>query len=173
LLLTDKKSKKLGNINKKVIKIMVKDKSKNIKQNLEVETGYFENGLPYAKIGQGSNIIINIEALTYKHEPASGFILKQFIKDSEPFIDEYTIYMIGRKPNLPQGYFMDHMADDYARVIREELQNPVIIMGASTGGQIAQVIAANYPDLVQKLIIISAAYRISEQGEEIERRSAE
>lgn len=173
MLLTDKKSKKFGKISIKVIKKIVKDKSRTMKQNFEVETGYFESGLPYVKIGQGSNIIVNIEALTYKHEPASGFVLKQFIKDSKPFLDNHTIYLIGRKPNLPPGYFMDQMADDYARVVKEDLKKPVIIIGASTGGQIAQNIAANYPELVQKLIIISAAYRISKQGEEIERRSAE
>ena len=45
-------------------------------------------------------------------------------------------------------------------------------MGASTGGQIAQYLAANHPDVVRKLIIISAAYRVSEKGAEIEGKAA-
>jgi len=152
---------------------MGKSKDIKLKQKHDVETGFFENGLPYARIGKKPDIIINIEALTYKHEPPSGFILKQFIKDSQIFTEDYTVYLIGRKPNLPTNYFMDKMADDYAQVIKSEFNKPVIIMGASTGGQIAQYLAANHSDIVQKLVIISAAYKISEQGEEIERKSVE
>ncbi len=45
-------------------------------------------------------------------------------------------------------------------------------MGVSTGGQIAQFLAANYPNVIRKLVIISAAYRMSEEGAEIERKAA-
>ncbi|TFG13896.1 MAG: alpha/beta hydrolase [Promethearchaeota archaeon] len=152
---------------------MGKGKDSKLKQKYDVETGFLENGQPYARIGKKPDIIINIEALTYKHEPPSGFVLKQFIKDSQIFLEDYTVYLIGRKPNLPKNYFMDKMANDYAQVIRNEFGKPVIIMGASTGGQIAQYLAANHSDIIQKLVIISAAYKISEQGEEIERKSAE
>ena len=46
-------------------------------------------------------------------------------------------------------------------------------MGASTGGQIALFLAADHPDVVKKLVLISAAYRVSEKGAEIENRAAE
>lgn len=46
-------------------------------------------------------------------------------------------------------------------------------MGASTGGQLAHYLAADHPDTVRKLVIISAAYRLSEKGVDIERKSAE
>jgi pimeloyl-ACP methyl ester carboxylesterase len=65
------------------------------------------------------------------------------------------------------------MAKDYAQTIRKEFQGPVIIMGASTGGQIAQYLAADHPDIIQKLVIISAAYRVSERGAEIEQKAAD
>lgn len=151
---------------------MGKKKTKKLEEEYGFESGYFTNGVPYVKIGYGENIIVIIESLTYKHEPASGFVLKQFIKDSQIFIDDYTVYLMGRKPNLPKGYYMDKMAEDYAHVIKKELQKPVILMGTSTGGQIGQYLAADLPELVETLIIISAAYKISERGEEIERQSA-
>jgi len=152
---------------------MVKNKGIKLKRKNGIETGYFDNGVPFARLGKGKDIIVNIEALTYKHEPPSGFVLKQFIKDTQIFIEDYTVYLIGRKPNLPKGYYMEKMADDYADIIKTRFKKPVIIIGASTGGQIAHYIAANYPDMVQKLVLISTAYKISQKGEEIERKSAE
>ena len=146
---------------------------KNNKRKLSIETGYFEDGLPYAKIGAKPKILVNIEALSTEHKPPSGFVLNQFKKDAEPFLDDYTVYRIGRKPNLPEGYYMDKMAKDYATLIRREFKGSVDVMGISTGGQIAHFLAADHPDTVRKLVIISAAFKISEKGEEIERKAAD
>jgi len=152
---------------------MLIDKDKKITEKYKAETGFFEDGLPYARMGNKTKIIVNIEALSFKHEPPSGFTLKQFVKSVRPFLEEYTVYLIGRKQNVLEDYSFEDMANDYAIMIRREFKEPVVIMGASTGGQIAQYLAANHPDVVQKLIIISAAYRVSEKGAEIERKVAE
>lgn len=138
-----------------------------------VEKGFTENGLPYAKIGDDQNIIVNIEALSFKHEPPLGFALRRFIKSARPFLQNYTVFLIGRKQNVPEDYTFTDMAKDYAEMIRNKFKNPVIIMGASTGGQIALYLAADHPNVVQKLVILSAAYRMSEKGAEIETRAAE
>jgi len=151
----------------------MKDKDKKLKRKHNVETGFFEDGLPYARVGNKPNILVNIEALSFKHEPPSGFALRQFIKSSRSFTEEYTVYLIGRKQNLPENYLFDKMAGDYAQMIRKEFQRGVDVMGVSTGGQIALYLAADHPDVVRKLVIISAAYRLSERGVEIEKRSAE
>ena len=148
-------------------------KDKKSKKEYEVETGYFEGKIPYTRIGDKPNIIINIEALSFTHNPPSGIILKQYLRSAIPFLEEYTVYIIGRKQNVPEDYTFSDIAKDYANLIRNEFKGPVIVMGASTGGQIAQYLAADHPDVVQKLIIISAAYRISEKGAEIERKAAE
>ena len=146
---------------------------KNKKKKFPIETGYFEDGLPYAKIGNKPKILVNIEALSTEHKPPSGFVLSQFKKDAEPFLDDYTVYRIGRKPNLPEGFFMDKMAEDYANLIQREFNGSVDVMGISTGGQIAHFLAADHPNTVRKLVIISAAFKISEKGEEIERKAAD
>ncbi|MHA2325327.1 MAG: alpha/beta fold hydrolase [Promethearchaeota archaeon] len=150
---------------------MSRVKYKKLTDQYDVETGYFEDGLPYARIGNKPNIIVNIEALSFKHEPPSGFALKRFIKSAKYFIGEYTLYLIGRKPNLPEDYTFTDTANDYATLIRKEFKNPVYVMGASTGGQIAQYLAADHPDTVRKMVIISAAYRLSEKGVEAEIRA--
>ena len=152
---------------------MSKDKDMKAKEKHEVKTGFFEDGLPYARIGNKPNFIVFLEALTFTNEPPSGFALKQFLKSAKSFLDEYTVYQIGRKQNVPEDYTFTDMANDYATMIKREFKQPVIIIGASTGGQIAQYLAADHSELIRKLIIISAAYRVSEQGAEIETQAAE
>lgn len=144
-----------------------------MKQENLYENGFFEDGLPYIKIGSEPNIILNIEALSFKHEPPSGFMAKQFVKSSQAFTNKYGVYLVGRKQNIPENYSFEEMATDYANMIRREFKKPVIVMGTSTGGQIAQYLAASHPDTVLKLVIISAAYRLSEMGIKIEGTSAD
>ena len=152
---------------------MSKDKDKKFKEKYGVKTGFFENGLPYARMGEKPSVIINIEALSFSNEPPSGFALKRFVNSARSFTEDSTVYLVGRKQNLPKDYTFTDIANDYAHIIRNEFQRPVIIMGASTGGQIAHYLAADHPDLIQKLVIISAAYRVSEKGAEIEQKSAD
>lgn len=109
-----------------------------------VETGYFSNTQPYAKAGNGDKILIVIEELSFDHKPPEGFLLKLFVKQYENFFDEYTVYRIGRKPNLPDGYLLDNMADDYGFLIHGEFKSAVAVTGTSTGGQIALCLAHKY-----------------------------
>lgn len=152
--------------------MMIK-KIKTLKEKYGIETGFFESGLPYTKLGNRSNILVDLEALSFKHEPVSNFMINQFIKSHRLLAEKYTVFLIGRKPNLPQNYSMEKMAEDYAVTIKKELGKPVDVMGISTGGQIAQYLAAYHPDTVRKLVIISAAYRLSKKGIELEKLSEE
>jgi pimeloyl-ACP methyl ester carboxylesterase len=153
--------------------VMVKNSNNKLKKKYPVETGYFEDNMPYTRIGDKSQILLNIEALSTEHKPPSGFTLKQFEKTAEPFLDYYKVYLVGRKPNLPENYLFDKMAKDYAEMIRREFDGSVDVAGTSTGGQLAQYLAADHPDTVRKLVIVSAAYRLSDKGVEIERKSGE
>lgn len=150
----------------------MKEKDKKLEKTDNIKTGFFEDGLPYARMGTNPNVLINIEALAFKNAPPSGYMLNLFKKSAEPFLEEYTVYLVGRKPNMPEDYTFTDMSNDYAKMIRSEFKEPVFVMGVSTGGQIAQYIAADHPDVVRKLVIIATAYRISDKGVEIEKRAA-
>lgn len=51
-------------------------KDAKYKEKYGIETGFSENGLPYARVGNNSEILFNIEALSFTNEPPSGFMLK-------------------------------------------------------------------------------------------------
>ncbi len=146
---------------------------KQVVKGWEVETGYFSNGQPYAKAGNGDKILICIEALSFDHKPPEGFLLKLFIKQTKTFYDKYTVYRIGRRPNLPEGYSIDKMSKDYGSLIMSEFKTKVDVVGESTGGQIGLCLVANFPEIINKVVIISAAYKLSTEGKVLEKKAAE
>jgi glycosylphosphatidylinositol transamidase (GPIT) subunit GPI8 len=44
----------------------------------------------------------------------------RFIRFYKFLEEEYTVYEVLRRPGMPHGYTMKDMADDYARMIREQ-----------------------------------------------------
>ena len=137
---------------------------------LKVETGYFQNGLPYVRFGSGSRNLVIFGGLDFDHKPPSGLQLRMTTSGFQRLAEDFTVYMVSRKSHLPEGYSMKDMADDYAVMIKEEFGGAVGIMGISTGGSIAQHFAADHPDLVRCLVLAMTGYSLSEGGKELQRR---
>jgi pimeloyl-ACP methyl ester carboxylesterase len=108
------------------------------------------------------------EGLNFENKPPSGLQLRWVAGDFKEFAKAYRVYSVGRKPNLPQGYTTRDMANDYAEMIRHELDHPVDVLGLSTGGTIAQYFALDHPDLVRRLVLASTGYRLSETGKQLQ-----
>lgn len=65
-----------------------------------------------------------------------------------------TVGQLMRRRFRPEQYTLSDMAEDTARLIRELDLGPVHVVGASMGGMIAQVLAAEHPELVRSLTSI-------------------
>ncbi|MBN2239341.1 MAG: alpha/beta hydrolase [Dehalococcoidales bacterium] len=130
----------------------------------EIASGYSNNNLPYARIGSGRHKLVVFEGLNFSHKPPSGLALRMNSAMFRGLSADYTVYMIGRKPGLPEGYTMRDMANDYAVMVREEIGGPVDIAGMSTGGPPALWFALDHPGLVRKLVLVSTGYRLSDYG---------
>lgn len=73
------------------------------------------------------------------------------------FFDGYTVYIFSRKNDIPEGYSIREMADDQVNAMKNLGLNSAIFMGVSQGGMISQFLAANYPEVVEKLILVVTA----------------
>lgn len=136
----------------------------------KITTGYTKNGLPYARIEGGPRDLVIFEGLNFNHAPPSGLQLRMTIGSYLSFASHYTVYYVGRKPGLPEGYSIKDMADDYAVMIENEMKAPVDVMGLSTGGTIAQQFAVDHPELVRRLVLASTGYALSESGAVAQRK---
>ena len=136
------------------------------------QTGYFEDGLPYNRLGDGEHPLVVFQGLLPENAPMTGMSGTMILRLFRCLESRYTIYVVNRKPGLAPGTTLAEMADDYATMIRREFGGPVDAIGLSTGGSIAQIFAAEHPDLVRKLVIYSSAYRLGDEGRAFQRHLA-
>jgi len=112
-------------------------------------TGTFRSGLPYNRWGYGPRILVVFQGLVFENKPLSGLMLPLFA-DMYTFLfldQDYTTYIVPRKPGLPVGYSMQDMSDDYAAMIMDKFGGPVDVIGVSTGGSIAHTLPPTIPTL--------------------------
>lgn len=75
------------------------------------------------------------------------------------YLKDYTVYMFSRKNRMPDGYTIREMAEDQTRAMKKLDIFRACILGVSQGGMIAQYIAINHPEMVDRLILaVSAPY---------------
>jgi pimeloyl-ACP methyl ester carboxylesterase len=91
----------------------------------------------------------------------------------KPFTPHRRVHFFNRRPDLPRGMTMPEIAEEHADALREGFGGePVDVYGISTGGSIAQQVAADHPDVVRKLVLASTACRLGREGRELQRRVA-
>ncbi|NLF87525.1 alpha/beta hydrolase [Candidatus Bathyarchaeota archaeon] len=127
-----------------------------------------KNRVPYIQFGKGTKPLLILSG------GPGNYLNSPMYKEYSFLNKHYTIHMLSRKSRLPQGYSTSDMAEDYATIIKNELNSePVDVIGESYGGLIAQHLAANHPELIRRLVISMSAYRFSKEGAEMDMRFAQ
>ncbi|MBQ3027852.1 MAG: alpha/beta hydrolase [Lachnospiraceae bacterium] len=120
-----------------------------------------ETEMYYASFGKGSKVFLVLPGLSDGLTTVKGkalFLAKPFAK----FLEEYTVYMFSRKNDMPEGYSIREMAADQATALKKLGITKVTVLGVSQGGMIAQYMAIDFPELVEKLVITVSAPRVNE-----------
>ena len=129
------------------------------------ETGTFLGEFSYVRFGSGPENLVILPGITLENEPPNRLAAWTYRLGFGRFAEGHTVYLINRRRGMPSRYTTRDMAADYARVMEEEL-GPSRVMGFSTGGSIAQYVALDHPELVQRLVLVVTASRLSEEGRE-------
>ena len=79
------------------------------------------------------------------------------------FNDDFTVYVFDRRNELPEKYTVAEMAEDTTETMKILGLKDICLFGASQGGMMAQVIAAEYPELVSKLALSSTSALVDEK----------
>ena len=109
-----------------------------------------ENSMDYVKFGNGSKVFVIIPGLSIHSVMGSAEAIKEAYND---FSEEYTVYLFDRAKNISDGYSIEDMAKDTANAMKNLGIEKAYIFGASQGGMIAEYIAIDYPELVEKLVL--------------------
>jgi pimeloyl-ACP methyl ester carboxylesterase len=133
-----------------------------------------KGGLPYISVGEGPPLVVFV-AGGPSHANPTGWQRRYEVRWLAPLARAgFTVYRVNRKTGLKRGATtIADLADHYALALQSEFATPVDILGVSTGGMIAQQFALDHPDLVRKLVLGGAAYRLGPLAREAERRSAQ
>ncbi|MFC5928811.1 alpha/beta fold hydrolase [Cryobacterium melibiosiphilum] len=122
--------------------------------------GTLHGGLTYITIGSGDPLVV-IPGLLPNHEALTGRARQSQAEQLKGVAGNRRVWWVNRRPHLEPGTTMEHLARDYAEALRHKFGKPVDVVGLSTGGSIALQLAADHPDVVKRLVVASAAYRLS------------
>ena len=125
----------------------------------EESAGFLHDDVPYLKIGQGPPLVM-VAALTPDHDVPKGWERRMADSAARPLARDFTVYVVNRKRGLKAGESMSDIAGHLASAIEHDIGGPVFLQGTSTGGSVALQLAVDRPDLVRRLVAVSAAYRL-------------
>ena len=122
----------------------------------KVETSDFT--IKYFKFGKGSRTFVILPGLSIQSVMDSAALVADAYSSME---DDFTVYVFDRRSELPQKYSVYDMARDTGAAMEALGLRDICLFGASQGGMMALVIAIEYPGLVHRLALGSAAAKIS------------
>lgn len=108
--------------------------------------------MDYISFGNGNRNLIMLPGLGDGLTTVKGKALAFSILYRE-YAKEFTVYVFSRKNLLQEGYSTREMAKDYAEAMTVLGISKADVLGISQGGMIAQYLAIDFPDLVNKLIL--------------------
>ena len=137
---------------------------------MNVERGVID-AIPYAAVGSGPALVVCGGLWPVTGVAGDGYV-RGALAPVRRLASQRRLVVLNRRAGLPAGLTMSDMAAEYADAIRAHLNAPVDVVGTSTGGSIAQQLAADHPDAVRRLVVLSAACRLGPFGRDLQARVA-
>lgn len=125
--------------------------------------------LPYLAAGSGPPLLYLSGLLPQAGVDGLGPVAAVSIG---PLARDRRVLFLNRRRGLPRGLTMAQLAAEHAEAIAAAFPAPVDVLGLSTGGSIAQQLAADHPGLVRRLVLVSTGCRLAPEGRAQQRRVA-
>ena len=119
----------------------------------------------YVTFGTGNQPLVIIPGLGDGLQTVKGMAMP-FSITYRILADRYKIYVFSRINELRQGYTTRDMAADVAEAMEVLTITSTYVMGISQGGMIAQWLAVDFPERVQRLILAVTTAKPSQLARE-------
>ncbi|HEX6674984.1 MAG TPA: alpha/beta hydrolase [Actinomycetes bacterium] len=120
--------------------------------------------LPHARLAGGPRTLLVLQGLTLENKAPSGRALRLLRWAYKRYLPSHTVFQVGRRSGLPAGATTRDMAGDSARWTQGRFDGPVDVVGFSTGGEVAQYLAADHGELVGRLVLSDTGCRLGEDA---------
>ena len=127
--------------------------------------------VPYLAVGAGPPLVV-LAGLVPRAGVARGPMRSDHERTARLFAHEREVFYVNRRPGMPAGITMSEVAAEHAEALRTLFDGPVDVVGMSTGGSIAQQLAAEHPDVVKRLVLISTGWTLGPLATRVQRRFA-
>jgi pimeloyl-ACP methyl ester carboxylesterase len=87
---------------------------------------------------------------------------------ARPLADMRRVVYTNRRSGLPNGMTIAEIAAGHARAIDAIGAGALDVVGVSTGGSIAQQLAADHPETVRRLVLLSTGCRLSTKARRLQ-----
>ena len=130
------------------------------------KTLYFnEKSMDYVTFGKGKKSLVIIPGLGDGLQTVKGMAMS-FSITYRILTERYKIYVFSRINELRQNYTTRNMAADVAEAMEALNLDAAYVIGISQGGMIAQWLAANFPEKVEKLVLAVTTAKLNNLGRE-------
>lgn len=106
--------------------------------------------MDYVAFGKGATPMVIIPGLSLNRVKGAGLSLAYMYRI---FTRDYRVYVFDRKDAISEGYTIREIAEDTAYAMKKLEISKAYVFGISQGGMIAQYLAMDYPELVEKLVL--------------------
>ncbi len=118
----------------------------------------------YITFGSGTKILVMLQGLNTNGIKGAGLSLAYMYRI---FAKDYKVYLFDRREDVSDGITVRDIASDIAAALDALGISNVDILGVSQGGMIAQYLAIDRPDLVNKLVLAVTLSRTNDTVKDV------
>ncbi len=130
-----------------------------------IEGGLLATRQAFLTLGSGRPLLM-LPGLSPDHRRPAGMALRMELQQAKAYAATRRVWWVQRPQALEPGTTMAGVAAAYATAARQLFDGPVDVVGFSTGGSVGLQLAADHPDVVRRLAIVSSAARLGPEGRE-------